>query len=215
MDRGPDSVGVIRRVAALLRELPGSGAIAGNHDEKALRVREKGRELPPWASGAAEEDWRFLDALPLVLRVPDLGVVLVHGGFYPAFFEKEGALGEVAAGWRRAKGKRADRLRRFLRVRAVSATGEMLDLGSITPQDRHWSAVYDGREGFCYFGHDPQLAPPEPLRAPHAIGLDTGACFGGRLTAAVVEKDASAPAFVSVAARERYAEPRFAQEEMG
>ncbi len=67
----------------------------------------------------------------------------------------------------------------------------------------------DGREGFAFFGHDPQLAPPEPLRAPRALGIDTGCCFGGRLTAAIVPAGTppAAATIVSVPARARYAEP--------
>jgi hypothetical protein len=213
VDRGPDSVGAVRRARELLARYPGSAVVCGNHEEKALRLRERGRELPGWAPGASDDDWAFLDALPLVVGVPDLDAVVVHGGFFPAFFRSHARVGAVGPGWRQEKGKRADRQRRFLRVRRVNAAGQMVALGEEGPDDPHWSTLYDGREGVCFFGHDPQLAPPAPLRAPHALGLDTGCCFGGRLTAAVVDGDARAPVLVSVAARARYAEPRLALSE--
>lgn len=210
VDRGPDTLGVVRRVRDLLARHPGSAAVCGNHEEKALRFHERGRALEPWTLRASADEWAFLDGLPLVVPVPEVQAVVVHAGFFPSYFAKEGRVGAVGPGWRREKGKRAERRRRFLRVRRVSAAGEMIALGHEGAGDPHWSALYDGREGHAFFGHDPQLTPPEPLGAPHATGLDTGCCFGGRLTAAVVEvgDPAREARFVSVPARAPYAEPR-------
>ena len=119
------------------------------------------------------------------------------------------------AQWRKAKDKRSDRARRFLRVRTVNPAGQMVSLGAETAADRHWSELYSGQLGYAFYGHDPALAPPEPRRRPHSLGLDTGCCFGGRLSAAVVEaghkpEDA---AWVSVPARRMYAEPKRFREE--
>ncbi|MBM3268581.1 MAG: metallophosphoesterase [Candidatus Sericytochromatia bacterium] len=214
VDRGPYSVAVVRRVRDLLAAFPGSIAIAGNHEEKALRHRDKGRPPPDWAGAMADGDWEFLEGLPLMAALPEIGAVLVHGGFYPKFFERHGQVGQVPAGWRTARDKQADRMRRFLRVRHVSPEGEMVALGEESAVTRHWSQVYDGCEGFAFFGHDPQLAPPQPLRGPFALGLDTGCCFGGRLSAAIVPPGGN-PAeaeIVSVPGR-RYAEPRLARVE--
>lgn len=210
VDRGPDSLGVVRRVRDLLARHPGSAAVCGNHEEKALRYHERGRAIEAWTEQASPDEWAFLDGLPLVVPVPEVGGVVVHAGFFPRFFAKEGAVGAVGPGWRHEKGKRAERQKRFLRVRRVNAEGEMIALGHEVEGDPHWSELYDGREGHAFFGHDPQLWPPEPLRARHATGLDTGCCFGGRLTAAVLEagQDPRAARFVSVPARGRYAEPR-------
>ena len=62
----------------------------------------------------------------------------------------------------------------------------MVTRGKETPTDVHWTDRYDGREGCCFFGHAVQLNSAIPLRAPHAMGLDTGCAYGGVLTAAVV-----------------------------
>jgi hypothetical protein len=214
VDRGPDSVGVVRRVRELLARYSGSVCISGNHEEKTLRYREKGRALRAWAAGASDEDWAFLASLPLVHRVEDLGVVMVHGGFFPRFFEHHGALGEVPGTWRTDRGKRGDRLRRFLRIRSVDEAGDMVTAGEESPNTEHWSTRYDGREGYCFFGHDPQLYPAKPLRTPHAMGLDTGCCFGGALTAAVIAKgNAPREAEVVSVPGTKYAEPRERWEE--
>ena len=91
----------------------------------------------------------------------------------------------------------------------------MVSLDQIRPEHDHWSQRYDGREGFAFFGHDPQIEPPEVLRAPFAMGLDTACCFGGRLTAAVLEpgKAAGDAVLASVAARAQYSEPRLMRAE--
>jgi diadenosine tetraphosphatase ApaH/serine/threonine PP2A family protein phosphatase len=215
VDRGPDSIGVVRRVRGLLNRFPGSVAIAGNHEEKALRYRERRRPLPAWALRARSDDWNFLDSLPLVHRVRESQVVMVHGGFYPAFFEAYGSVGDVGAQWRCERGRKAERMRRFLRVRRVGRDGEVLRMDDIAPEAMHWSDRYDGREGFCFYGHDPQIATRTARRSRHAMGLDTGCCFGGSLTAAVLERacPAATAVLISVDARQRYAEPRLASHE--
>ncbi len=215
VDRGPDSVGAIRRVRELLEAHPGSAVVMGNHEEKVLRFRERNRPLPEWGADATDADWAFLDEMPLFVRVPECAALMVHGGIFPRFFEAHGELGELATSWRKDRGKRAERLRRFLRVRQVNDRGDMVHLDDTARAADHWSDLYDGREGFAFYGHDPQLDPPEPRRSPHALGLDTGCCFGGRLTAAIVA-EGSTPRdaeLVSVAARAQYAEPRRVHEE--
>jgi diadenosine tetraphosphatase ApaH/serine/threonine PP2A family protein phosphatase len=207
VDRGPSSALVIRRVRALREQFPGSVCVSGNHDEVAVRKRERGRALPEWSLDATSDDWAFLEAMPLYARID--GVLVVHGGIYPRFYESEVTVGEPPRDWRRGGGKPMDRRRRFLRIRQVDSEGNMVGLGDETAECVHWSSRYDGRDGFVVFGHDPQLSPPEPLRAAHAMGIDTGCCFGGRLTALVVESGARASdgSIVSVAGK-RYADPR-------
>jgi len=98
-------------------------------------------------------------------------------------------------------------MRRFLRIRKVNAAGNMISLYRATAADRRWAELYDGREGFAFYGHDALIDPPQPVIDQHAMNLDTGCCFGGRLTAAVLEPGADAcdAAIVSVPARQVYA----------
>jgi hypothetical protein len=60
----------------------------------------------------------------------------------------------------------------------------MVALGSETPECRQWADVYDGREGFAFYGHEPFQGP---FGSDHATGLDTGCVFGNFLAAAVLE----------------------------
>ena len=207
VDRGPDSLAVVRRVRGLLSEFPGSVCIAGNHEDKALRHRESGRLSSSWANDADADDWAFLEELPLIHRVPEHNAIMVHGGFFPAFFDAYGELGEVPANWRTVKGKRADRMRRFLRIRKVNSSGNMISLYQATAADQRWAELYDGLEGFAFYGHDAVIDPPQPVVDMHAMNLDTGCCFGGRLSAAVLDRGAAArgATIYSVPARQAYA----------
>lgn len=193
VDKGPDSIGVIHFVRDLIARFPGSLSIAGNHEEKALRLLLKFAEkkdlsiLPedePWMREAAVGDITWLATFPLIHRLPEHGAILVHGGFFPKFFvDHPEGIGEVPTLWHKGGGKRMDRMRRFLRVRTVDKDGGMEALGHETPESRHWSDTYDGREGFAFFGHDPFH---EVKETRHAMGLDTSCVFGGKLTAAVL-----------------------------
>lgn len=197
VDKGPDSIGVIHFVRDLLAKFTGSVVVAGNHEEKALRLLLKFAEkkdlsiLPedePWMREAQVGDITWLATFPLIHRMPEHmpnGSIIVHGGFFPKFFEDhpEGIGHNLPALWHKGGGKKMDRMRRFLRVRTVDKDGGMEALGHETPESRHWSDVYDGREGFAFFGHDPFH---EVKETRHAMGLDTSCVFGGKLTAAVL-----------------------------
>jgi len=244
VDKGPHSLTTLQYVEALVNEYPGSVAIAGNHEESAMRLYAKAQkqgnwdgirkaEKEPWLKEMTEKDYQWLRSLPLLAR-PLPGIIMVHGGMFPAFFDKH-EIGDVPEAWHRGGGKRMDRMRRFLRVRHVYKTGvlsakgkdiggNMVSLGDEGEDTINWADWYDGREGFAFYGHAPQKSG-NPVLHSHALGLDTGAVFGGRLTAAVVEWNerevldngttnfvvatGAEPVriqFVSVAAREAHAE---------
>jgi hypothetical protein len=195
VDKGPNSLGVLRHVKLLLSLYPGSVAICGNHEESAMRLYEKGQkngwdglrkvEKEPWIKAMTPEDYEFLRSLPLVARPLD-GVVCVHGGMFPDYFAKHDVIGDVPTAWHKGGGKKMDRMRRFLRIRHVHReTGQMVSLGDEGGDTQPWGDWYDGREGFAFYGHAPQKEGRVVVHN-YAMGLDTGAVFGGKLTAAVV-----------------------------
>jgi predicted phosphodiesterase len=212
VDRGPDSRAVIRRVRELLEQYPGSFAVAGNHESKVLEQRKKGLFKEPWTPDATEDEWEFLASLPLLKQLDVNGhqVTVVHAGFFPKFFDdySEEGLSRIKDAWHKGGGKYMNRARRFLRVRFVNPEGNMVALGQEKSGDYFWAKGYDGREGYVFHGHQPYFNPPEPRQWDHAIGIDTGICFGGCLTAAVVTGNPREAEFVSVAALDVYAEPR-------
>ena len=94
--RGPDTPGVIR----LAREF-GSSGVMGNHEHRMLLAHqarkrgERGPRLGPSHQALldelGEEEWAFLDGLPLSLELPGHNVRVVHAGVVPgvAFQEQQ------------------------------------------------------------------------------------------------------------------------------
>jgi diadenosine tetraphosphatase ApaH/serine/threonine PP2A family protein phosphatase len=208
VDKGPDSVGVVRRVRELADEVP-VVLVEGNHEDKHRRFRrnltvrpevaagqaERSPELAEITEGLSAEDVAFLDGAVMFHRLPEHGVLVLHGGVPGDMVEFPATPEEAAA----LTGKAKRQMEKILRTRHVSAeTGKFLQLGKNTPDDPFWADAWDGRFGHVVFGHEPFVAGPALF--PHATGVDTGAVFGGSLTALVIE-DSGERSFVSVPSR--------------
>jgi serine/threonine protein phosphatase 1 len=171
VDRGPDSAGVVRRLAA---GPPVAGVpvvnLVGNHEDTMLRALDGerpaatdwlfsgGREalaswgVDPdgdragWLAAIPADDVAFVRALALWHREGDY--VFVHAGIRPGVtLEKQ-------------------------------ARSDLLTL-------RQPFLTYEAPFGFVVVhGHTPTT---NPQIRPNRIGIDTGAVFGGRLTCAVLE----------------------------
>jgi diadenosine tetraphosphatase ApaH/serine/threonine PP2A family protein phosphatase len=178
--KGPDSRGVL----ALLRRVK-ARAVRGNHDQAVLRWHDAVVQgtAPAHASHhlkvarqLTNEDWQVLTQLPLYLRVPEHGMLVVHAGLVPGVPLEQQSVDLM------------------MNIRTLRPDGT----GSRRPEDGElWGTAWLGPE-LVLFGHH---AMAGLQRHPHAIGLDTGCVYGGRLTAYVLP-DAR---FVSVAARQIYA----------
>jgi diadenosine tetraphosphatase ApaH/serine/threonine PP2A family protein phosphatase len=162
--KGPDSAGVVRRA----REWKAL-AVLGNHDAHVLRWRQghygHKRKLSPEheqvADTLSKEDWRYLESLPLLMRFRELNVLAVHAGLIPGVPLEEQEEGVL------------------LNLRSLREDG--------TPSKRAddgepWASYWRGPE-FVLFGHD---AKRGLQRYPHALGLDTGCVYGGKLSAWVL-----------------------------
>jgi hypothetical protein len=132
-----------------------------------LRWREPGEKLPLWGTHAEvarsldESDWALLEALPLWLRLPEHGALVVHAGLVPgiALEQQDPEL--------------------LMNMRCVRADGT----GTRDPDDGVlWGSLWPGPE-LVLFGHH---ATRGLQQHPFAIGLDTGCCYGGRLTACIL-----------------------------
>lgn len=184
MDRGPDPVGVVRRV----REL-GLETIMGNHEEKHVRWRkhekkraENGTPNPmkrmSEADAAAnralsDQDMSWMRDLPLKIELGNKWWA-VHAGCEPT----------------RTLAKQIPS--QIMRVRYVDQGGKAVALGHDLSQPegtQYWTEQWRGPEsiiyGHCvhslsevkYDYHDNQV---------QCLGIDTGCCFGGHLTAAIL-----------------------------
>ncbi len=165
--RGPDSVGVLD----LARKL-GAEAVRGNHEERLLAWRRRGKPIGPdherVAKDLAEKHWRMLENMPLWLELPEHGVLVVHGGVVPGTPVEETPPEAL------------------LKIRTVDDKGRWSDEADAGPL---WGARYTGPP-HVVFGHH---ARPEAQLHPWATGLDTGCVYGGRLTAAVLDEGEPMP----------------------
>jgi hypothetical protein len=186
MDKGPDPVGCVR-----FARNSGFSSVAANHEEKHLRWRRhedrrvanphyKNPMKPMSAEKLAQnadlsaEDVAWLRALPVMIQFENW--LVVHGGLLPGVpLEKQ----------------KADTL---LRVRWVDGAGKHIALDPEDPRQpegsKLWSEVWDGRENVVYGHAAHSLSTPRVDRnglGAECWGIDTGAAYGGRLTALVLE----------------------------
>ena len=185
LDRGPDPIGVLRRV----REL-GAECVLGNHEEKHLRyaAHEARRRadpayrnpMPPFQARRAAEhsrltrdDLLWLASLPRVIAL-GRNWVAVHAGFVPHV-----RVNAQPPEW-------------TIRLRYVDGAGAPAprkrgDAGE--PGVRRWPEAWTGPASVVY-GHFPQrLDRPrrdEPAPGVACMGIDTGCVYGGHLTALVL-----------------------------
>jgi len=199
LDKGPDSVGVVRYVQDLRRSFSVT-LVEGNHEEKHRRFRrhlDAGRDSVAAAMKTADhmrqitsqleaEDVEFLEKSVLWCPLggdpfePDH--VVVHGGIMPSWRELPAVNPYLLPGKARREALKA------LRLRHVDSEGGFVMLGDETSETPFWADVYDGRFGFCFFGHE-AFMEKSPKLFPHAVGLDLGCAYGGKLCAAILEDD--------------------------
>lgn len=212
VDKGPDPAGVVHLLASLKATAPYEITLVdGNHEDRHRRYHKNLSERPAIAAGQARdapelamldaalssEGRAFLNAAVPFLRLPQFGVLVVHGGIpgdmrrFPETAEEANSLA----------GRHRDRFRKVLRTRYIDQeTGGFVGLYQEKPGDPFWADVYDGRFGHVVFGH--QVFMEGPAEFAHATGIDTGAVHGGALTALVLQasgrrhyEQVAAPAF--------------------
>ncbi|OZE97924.1 polynucleotide kinase-phosphatase [Rhodococcoides fascians] len=169
VDRGPDSVGVLRLVMGMV----GAGealAVPGNHEHKlvqALRGRkvtvshgleETLAQLTEESEEFRGEVLRFCDGLVAHLVLDEGRLVVAHAGLIEKYHN-------------RASG----RVRSFALY--GDTTGETDEFG--LPVRYPWAQDYRGSATVLY-GHTPV---PEPEWLNNTMCVDTGCVFGGKLTA--------------------------------
>jgi bis(5'-nucleosyl)-tetraphosphatase (symmetrical) len=185
MDRGPDPIGCVRRA----REL-GVECIMGNHEEKHLRwlKHEKKRletgkanpmkPMAPAESKANQElsdqDFTWMKNLPLKMHLVKQWWA-VHGGCEPRYsLEKQNPA-------------------QVMRVRYVNESGAGMPLNSDKSQPEgtvYWAEKWTGPESIVYGHcvHDLQQVRLDQKDAVQCLGIDTGCCFGGHLTAVMFDE---------------------------
>lgn len=204
MDKGPDPVGCVRFARSV-----GAEVIMGNHEDSHVRFRR--HEATRTATGKPNPMLKFAEdvdkvtqnaalsddevvwmaSLPLVLDLGG-GLVAVHGGFEPAFSVE-------------------NQSKAMLRVRYVNDQGRMATNGT-SPLDQpsgsvRWAERWTGPQSVVYGHAAHSLVSPKVDAFPGGwcFAVDTGAVYGGRLTA-MVWIPGQDPEFVQVQSRQAHAE---------
>lgn len=180
VSKGPDSLSVVQ----MAREI-GAIGVRGNHDFEVIRWHQamKSGADPPVigsehfhiASGLSTADLKWMYSLPWYISSKELGALFVHAGFVSGI----------------RLGKQNPRL--MMNMRSI------LPDGTVTSKffnNWPWARLWDGPQTVL-FGHD---ADRGLQQYEHAIGLDTGCVYGGRLTACILPEKR----LVSVSARREY-----------
>lgn len=169
VDRGPDTIGVLRVAMASVAAGTAS-CVVGNHDDKFRRallgrpVKIK-HGLAETLEQVGREDNRFrkqvmafIEALPDHLVLDDGRLVVAHAGLPETLH-----------------GRSTRRVRDFAMYGLTTAK---LDAEGL-PERLDWAAEYAGRATVVY-GHTPVV---EPVWVNRTIDIDTGCVYGHRLTA--------------------------------
>jgi protein phosphatase len=169
VDRGPRAPDVLRIVMGMV-ESGAAFAVPGNHDVKFQRWLD-GKDVKPTHGldctiAQFEPEPKafrsavraFFKALPIYLWLDGGRLAVAHAGI------KEEMLGRVSG-----------EIRRFCLYGETSGETDKFGL----PIRYHWAAEYRGRTAVVY-GHTPV---PDADWVNNTICLDTGCCFGGKLSA--------------------------------
>jgi len=204
VDRGPKSAEVVSYAEEL-----GAEICIGNHDDKYIRYRRheqkkthvgrKHYRNPISLYGHKQEVWQsltdknldYLEAGKYCVPIWEYNALVVHAGVLP-------------------KDEPWDKRDReeYIFTRYIDKDSyQQLSLGPgfTKPENSvHWTEVYDGHIDIIY-GHDVRSfdAPVVDYNKKGArmIGLDTGSCFGGRLSCIILTPENPQGVFKSVKAK--------------
>ena len=166
----------------------GARSAVGNHELNWLECRRSGdwSRLNPAdreaALGCNGDHWESLEKMVPWIELPEIGMLVVHGGFLPSLPWREQELPLVAT------------------IQVVDESGRAR-MRKECPNGTPWGDLWDGPE-FVAYGHTPRR---EACHHPHAIGLDTGCVHGGMLTAMVLPERR----LVKIPARRAYRSANF------
>jgi hypothetical protein len=208
MDRGPDPVGVVRFV----REQKWT-VVLGNHEEKAIRwARHESERL----STGKKNPMRPFHGVRLAEHAALTVDELTWMSRLPAFYRFQWIGSALRRDWIASHAGVAtdmpiekQAVSKLCRTRyldevsgSYASTG---DPNKVPDGAVPWQKRWRGPESVIY-GH---IVYDEPLvehqgKYISTVGIDTGCCFGGHLTAAVFESGADLPVFVQVRAARVY-----------
>lgn len=197
IDRGPDSVAVVKRAREMDLE-----CVMGNHEHKFMKwFRSFGSQNAVYDRRAhytqfSDADINYIARMDQYIVLPQHNIVVVHAGLRGGVSLKNQSRDDLYYI------RYTDADSRFLSLKKINR------LGKEATGARFWTEFWYGPESVVY-GHNvhsyeqPLIEEVQP--GVTCYGLDTGCCFGGRLTAMVVETKE----IVQVQAKRAYYESKF------
>ncbi len=157
-------------------------SVMGNHEEKHLRIRWRPEDtLSPshrvTRNFMSDEHYKYFEKLPLTIELPEYKAVVVHAGLFPI--------------------ERKQTKYHLLHIQSILPPATETFWPSKAPKGfKFWTNFWKGPKKVI-FGH---TVFNKPLVSEFAYGIDTGAVFGGNLTALVLPNWE----IVSVPSRQNY-----------
>ena len=177
IDRGPDSIGVLR----LAREL-NLECVMGNHEHKFLKwyktfgTKADVYDKKDYYANLTQEDIDYIFKMPSYIVVGD--IIITHAGLKPDTpIDKQTKDDLLYLRY-------TDKNRKFISLKKIHKLGK-------EACDAHfWTEFWKGPESVVYGHNVTSLEIPTIEEvAPNitCYGIDTGCCFGGHLTALILE----------------------------
>lgn len=177
VDRGPDSVGVVRKAREMKLE-----SLMGNHEHKYIKwFRSQGSRVDvydraDYYNQLSDQDITYIHDMPTYIELDD--VIAVHAGLKPGIRLSEQRKDDLMYL------RYTDSDRKFISLKKINKLGKEAT-GAL-----FWTEFWQGPKSVVY-GHNvhsyehPLIEEVAP--GVTCYGLDTGCCFGGRLTALIWE----------------------------
>lgn len=196
IDRGPDSLGVVRKARELKLE-----CVMGNHEFKFLKwYKNKNSRSDVYGTyykdlNLSQNDIDYLFKMPSYVRINN-NLIIVHAGLKPGISLLSQSNNDL------------------MYLRYTDVNGEFISLKTISKIGKEaakacfWTEFWKGPDSVVY-GHNVHSLDYPLIEevAPNVTcyGIDTGCCFGGHLTSLILETKE----IVQVKAKKEYFPPGF------
>lgn len=179
IDRGPDSVGVVRKAREMDLE-----CVMGNHEHKFMKwYKSFGSandvyDRRPHYTQFTDEDVNYIARMDNYIVLPEHNIVVVHAGMRPGVSLRHQTKDDLYYI------RYMDSDSKFISLKKINR------LGKDATGAHFWTEYWTGPESVVYGHNVHSFETPliEEVRPDvFCYGLDTGCCFGGRLTAMVIE----------------------------
>lgn len=177
LDRGPDSLGVLQKAREMNLE-----CVMGNHEykfikwHKAFGSRADVYDKKPHYELLSQEDTDYIYKMPTFIKLDD--AVIIHAGLKPGIAISSQSKDDLMYL------RYTDKDRRFISLKKIAKIG-------VEAAGAHFWTEFGPFETNIIYGHHvhsmENIQIDKYANGTACYGIDTGCCFGGRLTALIWE----------------------------